>query len=202
MTILVDHEHRRISILEHAFDLFAAKGYGGVTYQKIADECKISRTSIYRYFGSKEEIFTYAIILATGKLTTMTEKVMDRRDWTAAEKISRIMHITTRMLAENRIFLTVVLDYLLTQKHAGADVKRRVRRHTFGMKYLMHRLLRDAVAAGEMRVPNPEIAAGHLYGILESFVLNLTVTNAQDTKDCLELIDAYLGSLLVDGQAA
>lgn len=195
MTIIIDHQKRQVAILERAFELFAAKGYDGVTYQKIADRCRISRTSIYKYFKSKDEIFTYAIILSTGKLTTMIEKVLDRPDWSASEKIGRIMHITTRMLADNRMFLTVILNYILTQKKAGADVRRRVRKHTFGMKYLLYRLLRDANADGEMLVPRPDVAANHLYGMLESFVLNLTVTETQDMKDCLEMINTYLDML-------
>ncbi len=182
-------------ILEKAFALFAEEGYGGVTYQKIADRCGISRTAIYKYFQNKEEIFTYAIILATGNLTTMVEKVLDRKEWSATEKIERILHITIRMLAENRVFLTVVLDYILTQKQTGADVKRKVRRHTFGMKYLLMRLLREASQNGELSVLSPETAANHLYGILESFVLNLTVTNILDAKDCTGLIDSYLENL-------
>ncbi len=197
MTVLVDHQQRQTTILERAFELFAAEGYGGVTYQKIADKCAISRTSIYRYFRSKDEIFNFAIGLAAGKLTTMTEKVLDRKDWSSAEKIQRIMHITTRMLAENRVFLTVVLDYILTQKQAGKDVRRRVRRHTFGMKYLLYKLLRDAVSSGTMNVPRLEIAAGHLYGMIESYVLNLIVTDALDMKDCLELIDSYIDGMRV-----
>ncbi|MDR3108446.1 MAG: TetR/AcrR family transcriptional regulator [Planctomycetaceae bacterium] len=195
MTIPVDHEQRRIAILETAFELFAADGYGGVTYQKIADGCDIARTSIYRYFKSKEEIFTYAIILTTNKLTAITEKVLERTDWTAIEKITRIMHITVRLLADNKVFLTVVLDYALTQKQTGNDIKRRVRRHTFGMKYILYRLLKDAAQNEEVKIKKPEIVSTHLYSFLESFVLNLTVTNAQDTKDCLESIDSYIESI-------
>jgi len=195
MTILVDHQQRRNMILERAFALFAAEGYGGVTYQKIADQCEISRTAIYKYFKNKEEIFTYAIILATGTLNTMVEKVMGRKDWTEAEKIKRILHITIRMLADNRVFLTVVLDYVLTQKQAGTDVKRKVRRHTFGMKFLLTKLLREATQKKELNVRNPETSASHLYGILESFVLNITVTDILDAKDCTELVDAYLENL-------
>ena len=200
MTILVDHQQRRSMILERAFALFAEEGYGGVTYQKIADQCEISRTAIYKYFKNKEEIFTYAIILATGTLNTMVEKVMGRKDWTEAEKIKRILHITIRMLAENRVFLTVVLDYVLTQKQTGGDVKRKVRRHTFGMKYLLAKLLREATQKQELNVCNPETVARHLYGILESFVLNLTVTDILDAKDCTELVDAYLENLRPAGR--
>ncbi len=195
MTTQVDHEQRRVLILERAFALFAEEGYGGVTYQKIADRCEISRTAIYKYFKNKEEIFLYAIKLATSNLNGMVEKVLGRKDWTAVDKIRRVMHITIRMLEENRVFLAVVLDFVLTQKENGKDVRRRVRRHTFGMKYLLAKLLRDAAKTGELSVCGPDIAASHLYGILESCVLNLTVTEILDGGDCIELVDHYIDSL-------
>jgi AcrR family transcriptional regulator len=195
MTIPVDHQHRRNMILESAFSLFAEEGYSGVTYQKIADRCGLSRTSIYKYFQNKEQIFTYAVKLATGNLNTMVEKILDRKEWTSLEKIVRILHLTVRMLEDNRVFLTVILDYVLTQKQSGKDVKRRVRHHTFGMKFLLSRLLREAITAGELATRNVDTAASHLYGILESYVLNLTVTEILDAKDCLELIDQYLENL-------
>lgn len=195
MVAIVDHQQRRNLILERAFTLFAEEGYGGVTYQKIADRCGISRTAIYKYFQNKEQIFTYAIMLATGNLNTMLEKVLGRKEWTAKEKITRILHITVRMLEENKVFLTVVLDYILTQKHHGKDVKRKVRRHTFGMKFLIAKLLRQSVEAGELKVKDSETAASHLYGILESYVLNLTVTEILDARDCIQLIDRYIDSM-------
>ncbi|MDR3197901.1 MAG: TetR/AcrR family transcriptional regulator [Planctomycetaceae bacterium] len=191
----IDHQQRRNMILERAFALFAEEGYSGVTYQKIADRCDISRTAIYKYFQNKEQIFTYAVKLATGNLNTMVEKILDRREWTSLEKIVRILHLTVRMLEDNQVFLTVVLDYVLTQKQSGKDVKRKVRRHTFGMKFLLAKLLREAITAGELTVRNVETAASHLYGILESYVLNLTVTEILDAKDCIELIDQYLENL-------
>lgn len=195
MTMTIDHQQRRNMILERAFALFAEEGYSGVTYQKIADRCDISRTAIYKYFQNKEQIFTYAVKLATGNLNTMVEKILDRREWTSLEKIVRILHLTVRMLEDNQVFLTVVLDYVLTQKQSGKDVKRKVRRHTFGMKFLLAKLLREAITAGELTVRNVETAASHLYGILESYVLNLTVTEILDAKDCIELIDQYLENL-------
>ncbi len=195
MTNFVDHEQRRIVILEQAFALFAKEGYGGVTYQKIADRCDISRTAIYKYFRNKEEIFTYAIKLATGNLNGMVEKVLGRKDWSAVDKIRRVLHITIRMLEENRVFLTVVLDFILTQKQQDKDVKRRIRRHTFGMKFLLSKLLREAAKTGELTVPSTDISASHLYGILESYVLNLTVTEILDADDCIELVDRYIDAM-------
>ncbi|MGL4942155.1 MAG: TetR/AcrR family transcriptional regulator [Thermoguttaceae bacterium] len=195
MAATIDHHQRRLVILESAFALFAAEGYAGVSYQKIADHCGLSRTIIYQYFANKEEIFTLAIRLATNNLSEMTDRVRMRRDWSPLEKIRRVMHITTKMLDENRIFLTVVLDYVLTQKQRGRDVRRRVRRHTFGMKFLLARLMQEAMAAGEIGTIDPEIAASHLYGLLESCVLNLTVTGVLDARDSRVLIDSYIDSM-------
>ena len=195
MTTTVDHQQRRIQILTKAFALFAKEGYAGVTYQKVADRCGISRTAIYKYFQNKEEIFIYAVKLATDNLTTLIENTLRHHEGTPLEKLVRVMRVTVRLLADNHIFLTVILDYILTQKQHGKDIRRQVRRRTFGFKHLLIRLLREAAATEELHVRELEMAAHHLYGILESFVLNLTVTNILDEKDCLELIDGYIEQL-------
>ena len=195
MATTVDHNRRRIQILTKAFALFAEKGYAGVTYQKVADHCGISRTTIYKYFQNKEEIFRYAIQLATGNLNTLIENTLRNHGGTPLEKLVRVLHVTVRLLADNRIFLTVILDYILTQKQHGKDVRRQIRRHTFGMKYFLAKLLREVAATGEIKVRRIETVALHLYGMLESFILNLTVTNIMDEKECLELMDAYIEQL-------
>ena len=195
MTSTVDHQQRRIQILNKAFVLFAEKGYAGVTYQKVADRCGISRTAIYKYFQNKEEMFLYAVKLATGNLNTIIENTLRHYEGTPLEKLVRILHMTVRLLADNRIFLTVILDYILTQKQDGKDVRRQVRRHTFGMKHVVLKLLRNAVELGDLKNCPVETAAHHLFGMLESFVLNLTVTNILDEKDCIGLIDRYIEQL-------
>jgi len=195
MTLIIDHHQRRMQILTKAFVLFAEEGYAGVTYQKVADRCGLSRTVLYRYFQNKEEMFLYAVQLATDNLNTLIENTLRNPSRTFLEKLVHILHITVRLLADNRIFLTVILDYILTQKQHGKDVRRQVRRHTFGMKYLLAKLLREAAAARELKVRQIETASQHLYGMLESFVLNLTVTGILDEKDCIELIDGYIEEL-------
>ena len=195
MSTTVDHQRRRLRILTKAFALFAEEGYAGVTYQKVADRCGLSRTALYRYFQNKEEMFLYAVELATNNVNSRVEQVLRQNKKTSLEKLVRILHVTVRMLADNRIFLTVILDYILTQKQHGKNVRRMVRRRTFGIKYLFVKLLREAVDDGELKLRQVEMAAHHLYGMLESFILNLTVTDVLDEKGCLELINGYIEQL-------
>ena len=192
MSNIVDHRQRRTQIVTKAFALFAEEGYAGVTYQKVADRCGLSRTALYRYFTNKEEMFLYAVELATNDVNRQVEKILAHRKKTPLEKLVRILHITVRLLAKNQVFLTVILDYILTQKQHGKKVQRQIRRRTFGLKYTFVKLLRDADEVDEVRLCQAETAAHHLYGMLESFILNLTVTNVLDEKDCLGLIDGYI----------
>ena len=66
MAIVVEHEKRKKEILEKSLELFIAEGYEDVTYQKIADRCGITRTTLYIYFKNKREIFSFSIKQLTG----------------------------------------------------------------------------------------------------------------------------------------
>ena len=196
MTILVDHEQRKVAILENAFALFAEEGYDGVTYQKIADRCNLSRTSIYKYFQNKEQIFDYAIKQATGKMEVLYQRIRDRKDWSSLEKLQRFLHVITKTLDENRVFLVVLLEYLLSQKQAGNDIRRKVRRHTLGIKSVMNFMLRDAITHHDITVDiESDKLTNHLYGILESLVLNLTITDMIDWRDSVAMIDDFFDKL-------
>ncbi|MEU5980410.1 TetR family transcriptional regulator [Streptomyces sp. NPDC047315] len=43
-------------IQDAAFDLFDAHGYDAVTIERIAESAEVSASSVYRYFGTKEQL--------------------------------------------------------------------------------------------------------------------------------------------------
>ena len=53
----IKKEDIRNSILIAAERLFIKRGYENTSLKMIADICNISKSNIYRYFGSKEEIY-------------------------------------------------------------------------------------------------------------------------------------------------
>ena len=55
MAIVVEHEKRKKEIVDKALDLFMENGYEDVTFQKIADKCGVTRTTLYIYFKNKKE---------------------------------------------------------------------------------------------------------------------------------------------------
>ena len=68
MAIIVEHEKRRHEILDKALEVFVDEGYEDATFQKIADKCGITRTTLYIYFKNKKEIFLWSIKQLTEKL--------------------------------------------------------------------------------------------------------------------------------------
>ena len=66
MSIMIDHEERRALILTRSLELFAEQGYSGVSIQKIAKRCGLTRTTLYKYFSNRREIFDAAIMKVDG----------------------------------------------------------------------------------------------------------------------------------------
>ncbi|MGH6871479.1 MAG: TetR/AcrR family transcriptional regulator [Rhizomicrobium sp.] len=55
-TQAVDYEERRTRIVETAAGLFAARGFHGASMADLAEACAISKSLIYHYYASKEDI--------------------------------------------------------------------------------------------------------------------------------------------------
>ena len=55
-TQAVDFEERRAAIVEHAARLFAERGFLGASIADLADACQTSKSLIYHYYDSKEDI--------------------------------------------------------------------------------------------------------------------------------------------------
>ncbi len=53
---------RRKLILDAALKVYEAEGYHATTMEKIAEVAELSRATLYLYFKTKDEIFTYAIL--------------------------------------------------------------------------------------------------------------------------------------------
>ena len=52
----VQKDHIRNNIIESALEEFSSKGFRNATMNSIANCCKISKSNLYRYFTSKEDI--------------------------------------------------------------------------------------------------------------------------------------------------
>ena len=57
MPKVIDHDQRRVALLEQCLQLFAERGYAGLTMRQIAKELGVTTGVLYHYFPSKEVLF-------------------------------------------------------------------------------------------------------------------------------------------------
>ena len=96
MAIVVEHEKRKREILEKSLDIFVEEGYEDVTFQKIADRCGITRTTLYIYFKNKQELFLWSIKQLTQGLETALLVVANDQKLSSQEQLHQICTKITR----------------------------------------------------------------------------------------------------------
>lgn len=194
MGIVIDHEARRHAIIAKSIQLFAEQGYDGVTYQKIADSCGIARTTLYKYFHSKRQIFNHAIWEVANLLGARFSEILDPRT-SVVTRIDRLLDAVLTLLFEQRVILTVILDYILAAQRSGQNLRRVIASHTIGLRRILHRLVVEGVRTGELRKLNTRLTSELLYAELEAAILRLTVSQNADFDDISTLIHKTVETL-------
>jgi AcrR family transcriptional regulator len=175
MSIVVEHEKRRREILEKALDVFIDEGYEAATFQKIADRCDITRTTLYIYFRNKKEIFNYSIKQLLGKVEKDILEAKENRELNYADKITRILTVVLDQLEESRCFLSVILNFLINLSKGDMNPDNRIRRRTVRLRHFLATIVIDGIRAGEIAPIDVRAADDLLYGIIESAIFRLVV---------------------------
>ena len=194
MGIVIDHEARRRAIIAKSIQLFAEQGYDGVTYQKIADSCSIARTTLYKYFHNKREIFNYAIWDVANLLIGCYKEILTSKD-NVIVRLARILDAVLRLLFEQRVILTVILDYVLAAQRAGHNLERSITRHTIGLRRIIQRLLVEGIRKGELRQVDVRLATELLYAQMETAILRLTVSQNADYSELSAMLHHTIETL-------
>jgi AcrR family transcriptional regulator len=198
MSIVVEHEKRRKEILEKALDVFMDEGFEDATFQKIADRCAITRTTLYIYFKNKKEIFNYSIKLLLMKAENNIQQIRADDSLGTIDKITRILSGILQQLEENRRLLSVILDYLLHLSKSDSDPETRVRRRTLRLRHILASMVIEGVKAGELSPVNIKFADDFLCSFIEAAIFRLVVLKrgtVEDLKQAAVLAVARLAAV-------
>ena len=190
MSIVVEHEKRRHEILGKALDVFVNEGFGDVTYQKIADRCGVTRTTLYIYFKNKRDIFNFCIKQFLQTVENNIVEINNDRDISYTEKLIQVMSVILKLLEENQPLLSVIKDYLVhsMKMKSDFDPDSRVRRRTIRLRRVLATILIEGKKAGEFASTlNVKDANELLFSFLESASFRLVILNS---KSVGELMDA------------
>jgi AcrR family transcriptional regulator len=195
MSIVVEHEKRQREILEKALDVFIDEGYENATYQKIADRCNITRTTLYIYFKNKKEIFNFSIKQLLGKVEKDILNVKENRELNYADKIAKVLLVILDRLEESRRLLSVILDFLINLSKCGTSPDSRVRRRTVRLRHILATMVIEGIRAGEIDPINVRAADDLLYGIIEAAIFRLAVLKHASVDELRQAVILAAGQL-------
>jgi AcrR family transcriptional regulator len=90
-TQAADYEQRREAILDKAARLFARGGFDGSSVADLAEACNTSKSLIYHYFPSKEDILYAVMSSHIDQLVADVDAVLTRGG-SAAEQLDALIH--------------------------------------------------------------------------------------------------------------
>ena len=188
----INHENRKKIILRKALLLFAEQGYSSVTFQKIADSCGISRTTLYRYFKDKREILDASILNFFTPMLKKQRAIAALKNRSAQEKLKDVFETAIDSLCEEKSLLTRILEYLLNRKTTGEEISGKISRHTWKLRLVIHRLLAEGVKTGEFKPINLRVANNLLYSQLETLTFRLIVREEADRLEAAAMVENIL----------
>src|SRR5437868_11190677 len=89
-TQAADYELRREAMLDQAAALFARSGFNGTSMTDLAVSCNVSKSLLYHYFPSKEDLLFEVMTSHLDELVETVAQVMDRKD-SSSDKVSALI---------------------------------------------------------------------------------------------------------------
>ena len=198
MAIVVEHEKRKKEILDKALDLFMENGYEDATFQKIADKCGVTRTTLYIYFKNKKEIFAWSIKQLTNEIESSLLKIIDNRDLSYEERLKSVLHTILQKCVDNYRLFVITLTYLLQLKNTGKDTKKIVQRRIIRLRHLLSTVIIDGITSGNFKKVNVHEANELIFNLIEAAVFKLTVFGPQDIQALQKSFDLTVSALLLE----
>ena len=197
MAIVVEHDKRKQEILQKSLDVFIEEGYEDATFQKIADRCGITRTTLYIYFKNKHEIFLGSIKELLSELELTLVSIIKEPNTTCNEKLRNLLMAIIDSSESNKKLFSVLLNYLIQLKKSGGDPNERVRRRVVKLRHLLSTVMIKGIKNGEFKEINVKNMNELLYSLFEACIFRITVLNQDDISEIKGSLNTAIDSILL-----
>ena len=144
-----DYDKRREAILAAAARLYAQRGFAGASVADLAKACSTSKSLIYHYFPSKEDILYAAMAAHLDALVAAAEEAT--RDGTPEQRLRALTHAFMRLYVGAEDSHKVLLNELDNLPPARrAEVVAKQRRIIGAVEALVREIRPDA---GDLTLP-------------------------------------------------
>lgn len=105
MPKIVDHDAYKLDLAQRAVSYFSEHGYGGTSMRKVADHLGLSKSALYHYFPTKEDLF----LACTKQVMAAFDSDLIDPEASEAENLSRLTAVLRRDFDTE---MALIFDYL------------------------------------------------------------------------------------------
>ncbi len=175
MPKIIKKEEVKFKIAQSAFNVFINKGYEETRIIDIAQDCNMSRTSIYQYFNNKDEILCYNLNYHLDDIARLYKKVLRKRTLDELEKIEEIIKAIFNQYYNKKNVLELYVTYWLRQKFVKLGIITELQNRTERLKYIFASLLKKGVQKGIIKDINIESMSQTLFLLVRGHIIQSSV---------------------------
>jgi len=158
---------KRGMILEQAILAFAESGFRGADVQVIADRAGVGKGTVYRHFGSKEDLFWSATFEVMLRLEKCLFQAMENVEGPSA-KIRAAAMAYARFFEANPPCLELFIQDRAEFRGSGPESHRQYHQQLIAR---FERIFQQGIDCGELRTLDPHQATPSLGGLLYGIVV-------------------------------
>jgi AcrR family transcriptional regulator len=161
-------QDRRQQIIEAAMEVFAKKGFRGTTTKDLAAHACINEAIIYRYFKTKEDLYSAIIEHKAGEHREAHMEELERL--AASDDDEKFFEAVGSAFLQKHEADTTFLRLLLFSALEGHQLSEMFVSSMAG-RHLITNYIQRRLDQGAFRPVNAQLAARGLFGMFASFVL-------------------------------
>lgn len=185
MPKIVDYDSRRTEIAAMAVKVFVRDGYHAANLSDIAELCGFGRTTIYKYFTNKSDIYVFAMEDIFKRLKFLATEVLENRSLGPTDRLLLLLDKLLRKAVEEKELMTLVIEQLLCPERRDPHMNLGAVQMIRDLRASLESLLVEGNAAGELKVANPNAMAFALFSLVEAATINNSLYSIFSLEDTL-----------------
>ena len=197
MAIVVEHDKRRHDILERSLDVFATEGYEDTTFQKIADSCGVTRTTLYIYFDNKKDIFIGSLKQILIAMEMDLNSIIDDQSLSAHDALYKMAMCIIDYCEQNLKLFNVLHAYLLQLKKSKENPREKIARRIIRMRHMLSTVIIRGIKSGEFKKDlNVHSVVELIYILVESSIFCIAVLESEDLSEVRKAVAPAIDGLV------
>lgn len=156
--------HQRI--LDQATQLFMERGYHGLSMREIAEAVQVSKAGLYYHFQDKEQLFLAILNYGLDQLNQAMQAA-EQTSGGVEPRLQALLRAIMRVSASQRAVMRLASHELA---HLSAATQASFRQRYYDQFIgRIERIVRDAIAQGEIKAIDPHLATWVFLGMVYPF---------------------------------